>query len=721
MSAIVEAVSDVFEAVGDAVGSVVEAIDDGLHWIDDKIIQPVAKTVEKTIDAAMDDPLGTIAKVATAVFAPQLLPLVNGATTLANGGSFNDALKSAATAYVAPEVGKFVGASIAPEFGTEAARVAAGASASVTSSVIMGGKDPLGALISGGVSAAMPILTGEIPGYDSLPDAAKKSINSALAAELTGKDASQAAINSALASGINMANEYLRDEYDLEGGIPSGLIRSGSSGSSATGAKGSYASNQIDAMERGNVASGDAAAQGDESQPGIEDQMGPQQRSISDLSQDELAGLLGDMYQNQPSDASQDTSSQGADVQVGDIGFGGADFGGVDFGGDQFLSKPDFGGADFGGKDFGAKSDLSFGQAFAQARVAGDKTFDWNGKSYTTEMASSGSGKGYDSIGGGRGGQGGATAAELAKYFGGQAPAGFDSVGGGRGGQGGPTAQQLADYVAGKSTDLGSGASGLGSMSPEEMSKFFNIPSPETIGGGRGGQGGPTAEELAAGQPYVGYGQFRMNPKMGDINQVADPRTLAAAKGFLGQAPDEQGFSALHPDISGIRSAGEAGYYTGIGAQVAAPLAKGIGSAVKGIDSLVEGSQMAAYQRAVDEGLAAQKAAGAYADPLARLSSGSRQFPNMIVDMASDPSMAKTAQQAMDLYNSGDRAGAFKLIESNPVTNSAMQQFASGRGFQEISPYLQSQRLYDPAKYMSDMQGQFGNVSKWWLKNNAGN
>jgi hypothetical protein len=188
----------------------------------------------------------------------------------------------------------------------------------------------------------------------------------------------------------------------------------------------------------------------------------------------------------------------------------------------------------------------------------------------------------------------------------------------------------------------------------------------------------------------------------------------------LGEAPDEQGFSVLHPDAAGIRSAGEAGYYTGIGAQVIPPALKGVGSAARGIDSLVEGSQMAAYQKAVNAGLEAQKEAAQYATPFARLSSGSRQFPNMVVDMASDPAMAKTAQQAMDLYNAGDRAAAFKLIESNPVTNSAMQQFASGRGYQEISPYLQSQRLYDPAKYEANMQGGFGDISKWWLKNNAG-
>ena len=65
-----------------------------------------------------------------------------------------------------------------------------------------------------------------------------------------------------------------------------------------------------------------------------------------------------------------------------------------------------------------------------------------------------------------------------------------------------------------------------------------------------------------------------------DVNTLPDPRTYAAVSGFLGTPPDEQGFSVLHPDIQGIKKAGEAGFYTGIGAQiapVAAPVMKGLG------------------------------------------------------------------------------------------------------------------------------------------------
>jgi hypothetical protein len=73
---------------------------------------------------------------------------------------------------------------------------------------------------------------------------------------------------------------------------------------------------------------------------------------------------------------------------------------------------------------------------------------------------------------------------------------------------------------------------------------------------------------------YVGYkNAFGMSPTMGDINQVADPRTLAFAKGFLGDDTSTKGFSALHPDISGIQNAGDVGTYSGFAAQLA-PLLK---------------------------------------------------------------------------------------------------------------------------------------------------
>ena len=92
-----------------------------------------------------------------------------------------------------------------------------------------------------------------------------------------------------------------------------------------------------------------------------------------------------------------------------------------------------------------------------------------------------------------------------------------------------------------------------------------------------GGDAEPTPEELAAAsRPATVNPMIRRQGEaarrlaaMRDVNTLPDPRTYAAVTGFLGTAPDEQGFSALHPDIEGIRKAGEAGFYAGTAAQVA--------------------------------------------------------------------------------------------------------------------------------------------------------
>lgn len=86
--------------VGKAVGSVIKGVGNVLKQINNKIIKPAAKIVGDTIKNALKDPIGTIAKIATAVYAPYLLPYVNAASVLAQGGSFEDAFKAGALTFV---------------------------------------------------------------------------------------------------------------------------------------------------------------------------------------------------------------------------------------------------------------------------------------------------------------------------------------------------------------------------------------------------------------------------------------------------------------------------------------------------------------------------------------------------------------------------------------------------------------------------------------------
>jgi hypothetical protein len=95
MSAVVEAVvgavSDVVEFVGDVGETVVEAAGE--------VVEVVGDVAEGVVQGAVEDPLGTIAKVGTAIYAPYLLPVVVAGHVVANGGDIEEALTSGAISW----------------------------------------------------------------------------------------------------------------------------------------------------------------------------------------------------------------------------------------------------------------------------------------------------------------------------------------------------------------------------------------------------------------------------------------------------------------------------------------------------------------------------------------------------------------------------------------------------------------------------------------------
>lgn len=76
----------------------------------------------------------------------------------------------------------------------------------------------------------------------------------------------------------------------------------------------------------------------------------------------------------------------------------------------------------------------------------------------------------------------------------------------------------------------------------------------------------------------------RENAAKRDVNTLPDPRTYSFVQGFLGTAPDETGFSALHPDAAGIRKAGEVGLSMSV-LSALAPITKGmpVGGSIKSV------------------------------------------------------------------------------------------------------------------------------------------
>lgn len=82
------------------------------------------------------------------------------------------------------------------------------------------------------------------------------------------------------------------------------------------------------------------------------------------------------------------------------------------------------------------------------------------------------------------------------------------------------------------------------------------------------------------------YQAAKKRAEEADVNTLADPRTYAFVSGLLGEAPDQLGFSVMHPDYEGIQNVGEKGFMGGTILGVApavGPMTKGlpVGASIK--------------------------------------------------------------------------------------------------------------------------------------------
>ena len=80
-----------------------------------------------------------------------------------------------------------------------------------------------------------------------------------------------------------------------------------------------------------------------------------------------------------------------------------------------------------------------------------------------------------------------------------------------------------------------------------------------------------------------------------DVNTLPDPRTYAAVMGLMGTAPDEMGFSALHPDLAGIKQAAEPAYALGTAAAMA-PIMQALAQSRIARQALMSGGKAIAPQ-----------------------------------------------------------------------------------------------------------------------------
>ncbi len=103
-------VGNIISGAVDIVTDVVGAVGDAVEWVVDEVVEPVINGVGDVIESALSNPLETIAKVAAiATGQVWVIPLIDGASTLANGGNIGDALESAAVSYLGGKVGAVTG------------------------------------------------------------------------------------------------------------------------------------------------------------------------------------------------------------------------------------------------------------------------------------------------------------------------------------------------------------------------------------------------------------------------------------------------------------------------------------------------------------------------------------------------------------------------------------------------------------------------------------
>ena len=79
---------------------------------------------------------------------------------------------------------------------SDIARQIAGSSAGAGAAAVVKGQDPVKAMLTGGVSAAVPAVLGQVSGFTALPNTAQQVIKNVVTTELLGGNVSSALISS---------------------------------------------------------------------------------------------------------------------------------------------------------------------------------------------------------------------------------------------------------------------------------------------------------------------------------------------------------------------------------------------------------------------------------------------------------------------------------------------------------------------------------------------
>jgi hypothetical protein len=282
-------------------------------------------------------------------------------------------------------------------------------------------------------------------------------------------------------------------------------------------------------------------------------------------------------------------------------------------------------------------SGKSFGSAFAQARASGAKEFLWNDNVYNTNLAPK------------------------------QTTAAYDSVGGGRGGQGGPTAQELARANAVR-----------GNPPQSEFANWASSVFPSAQAGSVPSVKAPDMASQIPGQSYT-----------------APASTYDQNNSMFGRVADELGLpQEFQRNVSNTLNA-----LPGLNLPVGAA-----GRAVGAVDELGASKYLDEAGRYVP-GSNAYKAPE-YASEATRLTADPMKMFKMIQDLPNDVYQTSAVQNALKAISNGDGVAAFKALESNPYAKRALLDYAERMGAQEVSAF-KNINLYNPPKYTQRLGGGY--------------
>ena len=239
--------SFIIDAIEDVIDWVAGAIEDVVDFVFDEIVEPVVSFVGDTVQALLDNPLETIAKVvAVATGNAWAIPLIDGASVAANGGDLGDVLESVAVSYVSQAIGGEIAQHTAPfvddvigeslSAGLKEVAVASITQGTVAATTaILYGEDPLEAFARGGLTAAVSAGMGQIAeqiGFEvevtdpatgqtttrPIPNVVKNVISAALAAELTGGEVNGELLANAVTRGLittDLVKKYIGDNPSI--------------------------------------------------------------------------------------------------------------------------------------------------------------------------------------------------------------------------------------------------------------------------------------------------------------------------------------------------------------------------------------------------------------------------------------------------------------------------------------------------------------------------